>query len=200
MKRILCVALACAALAGCAEKGKESSTEEIQSAIYRPVDGPKLTIFTMVNNRSGAGGHSAILIEGSQSVLFDPAGSFFHPKVPERADVLYGMSPQWVEIYKSAHARSDFRVVSQEIPVTAAQAERALQFAQSSGPVPSAFCASATSGLLRQVEGFENIRSGFYPLKLMEQIEMRPDVVSATYREDDSGNVVDAVRVLIEQE
>lgn len=200
MKRILCVALACVALAGCAEKGKESSAEEIQSAIYRPVDGPKLTVFTMVNNRSGAGAHSAILIEGSQSVLFDPAGSFFHPKVPERADVLYGMSPNWVNIYKSAHARSNFRVVSQEIPVTAAQAEQALLLAQSSGPVPSAFCASATSGLLQQVEGFENIRSGFYPLKLMEQIEMRPDVVSTTYREDDSGNVVDAVRVLIEQE
>lgn len=198
MKRILFAALACAALVGCAQTGKMSTDEEIRASIHRPTGEPKLTVFTMVSNRSGAGAHSALLIEGSQSVLFDPAGSFFHPKVPERADVLFGMSPQWVQIYKSAHARSDFHVVSQEIPVTSAQAERAIQLALSNGPVPSAFCASATTGLLQQVPGFETIRTGFYPLRLMEQMEARPGVTTTAYYESDTGNVVDGILALTE--
>lgn len=196
MKRLLCAMMACAVLAACAEKGKESPAAEIEAAIYPHTGDTKLTIFTMVNNRSGAGAHSALLVEASQAVLFDPAGSFDHPDVPERGDVLYGMSPQWVQFYQSAHARETFHVVRQEIPVTAAQAQRAMQLVMSNGPVPSAYCASATTGILQQVQGFEGIKRGFYPLKLMEQLEVYPGVKTTRYFENDSGDVVDGVASL----
>lgn len=198
MKRLMLLALACAVVAGCAQKGKESAPEDIQAAIYRPTGQPSLTIFTMVNNRSGQGAHTALLVEGSQSVLFDPAGSFNHPDVPERGDVLYGMSPQWVRLYKSAHARSEFHVVSQKIPVSAAQAERALQLVQSNGPVPSAYCAQATTGILKQIQGFEGIKQGFYPAKLMEQLQSYPGVQVDRYFENDDGDVVDGVQAMLQ--
>ncbi len=130
IKPVLALALGAVLVAGCAQKGKESSAAEIDAAVYVPDGQPKLTVFTMVNNTSGTGAHTALLIEGSQAVIFDPAGSFNHPQVPERGDVLFGMSPDWVQLYKSAHARETFHVVSQEIEVSPAQAERALQLVQ----------------------------------------------------------------------
>ncbi|AXI45310.1 hypothetical protein C1J03_04210 [Sulfitobacter sp. SK012] len=194
MKLLTSMLFCCALLVGCAEKGKESSQEQIASSIYRSGTQPTLTVFTMINNRSGQGAHTALLVNASQTVLFDPAGSFNHPDVPASGDVLYGMSPSWVQIYKSAHARSLFHVVSQEIAVTPAQAERALQLVQAKGSVPSAMCASATTGILREIPGFEDIRSGFYPTALMKQMQVRPGVSTTRYYENDDGNVVDGVQ------
>lgn len=183
-------------LAGCAEKGKESPQAQIEAGIYAHSGQPKLTLITMINNRSGAGGHTALLVQGDQSVIFDPAGTFEHEQVPERGDVLYGMSPQWIQIYKSAHARSNFHVVSQEFDVTPAQAARAMQLVQARGPVPSALCASATSGILKEIPGFQSIKQGFYPLKLMAQVEELPGVKTTRYFEDDEGNVRDGIQSL----
>lgn len=191
LKPVVSLILAVAVLSGCAEKGKESSAQEIEQAIYTNEGPTRLTLITMVNNRSGAGAHSALLVEGSQSVLFDPAGSFEHEQIPERGDVLYGLTPVWVDRYISAHARVQFHVVRQEIDVTPAQAERALQLVQARGPVPSAFCTNATSGVLQQIPGFEGIRQGFFPLKLMEQFEQLPGVRTTRVYEDDDGGVRD---------
>jgi hypothetical protein len=197
-KPFFALTLSVALLAGCAEKGKESPPEAIEAAIHLHDGPPTLTLITMVNNRSGAGAHSALLVQGAQSVLFDPAGSFEHPRVPERGDVLYGMSPSWVRTYKSAHARSSFHVVSQEFAVTPAQAARAMQLVEANGAVPSALCAIATSSVLQQIPGFEAIERGYYPLKLMEQVERLPGVQTTRYFEDDEGNVRDGIRPLTE--
>lgn len=199
MKTTLACVLCATFLAGCAEKGKESPQAQIEAAAYAYQGEPKLTLITMVNNRTGAGGHSALLVKGEQSVIFDPAGSFEHEKIPERGDVLYGMSPQWIQIYKSAHARSNFHVVSQEFMVTPAQAARAMQLVQARGAVPSAQCAIATSGILRQIPGFQSIKAGYYPIKLMEQAEQLPGVKTTRYYEDDKGNVRDGIPGLTDQ-
>ncbi|KIN73762.1 hypothetical protein [Sulfitobacter guttiformis] len=189
---LLCVSI----LAGCSSAGKESPQSAIEAATYVHTGQRKLTLITMVNNRSGAGAHTALLVEGSQAVMFDPAGSFIHDRVPERGDVLYGMSPFWVQAYKSAHARTNFHVVSQEFNVTPAQAERALQLVQARGAVRSAECAFATSGILKQIPGFEDVRRGYYPLSLMSQFEQKPGVTTTRYYEDDEGNVRDGIKAL----
>jgi hypothetical protein len=196
LKIILALTLSAAVLGACSEKGKESPAEIIASAVYINQGPPKLTLMTMINNRTGAGAHTSLLVESTQTVLFDPAGSFEHERIPERGDVLYGMSPDWVERYRSAHARTTFHVVTQELSVTSAQAARALQLVEANGAVPSAFCASATSGILRQIPGFETIKPGFYPEKLMEQVEQLPGVKTSRYYEDDEGNVRDGVATL----
>jgi hypothetical protein len=181
-------------LSACAQPNpNQASPEQAAAAAYVPDEPPKLTLFTVVNNTSGAGGHTSLLVTGSQQVLYDPAGSFVHEGVPERGDVLYGMSSTWVQAYKSAHARSTYHVVSQEIRVTPAQAERALQLVQSRGPAPDAFCTNVTSSILKDIPGFEDVKQTWYPVDLMEQIAQRPNVVTDLYYEDDEGNVRDGI-------
>lgn len=196
MKSIVFGLAAMALLVGCTNDTTGDATiEEVNAAAFR-ASGPKaITIFTMINNRTGSGGHTAMLVNGSQQVIFDPAGSFRDPRVTERGDVLYGMTPGWVQAYKSAHARSTHHVVSQEIRVTADQAEQALRLVQANGTVPAAFCASATTEILGQVDGFENVNKTFYPEKLMEQIAGMPGVKTTRYYENDAGDVVDAVKI-----
>ncbi|MCX7566924.1 hypothetical protein OS189_11290 [Sulfitobacter sp. F26169L] len=199
-KPLLVLTLSAAVLAGCAEKGKESPQQAIEAAIYPHRGQPKITLITMINNRTGSGGHSALLVQGTQSVMFDPAGSFEHDDVPERGDVLYGMSPRWIQVYKSAHARTNYHVVSQEFDVTPAQAARAMQLVQAYGSVPSAMCANATSSILKQIPGFQSIRQGYYPLKLMEQAEQLQGVKTTRYYEDDEGNVTDGIVAAVSPE
>ena len=54
MKPFFALALSAVVLAGCAEKGKESPASEINAAIYAYNGQPKLTLITMVNNRTTA--------------------------------------------------------------------------------------------------------------------------------------------------
>ncbi|MBM1690264.1 hypothetical protein [Sulfitobacter geojensis] len=195
MKRLFASLALVALVSGCAANtGGDSSFQEVAAAAYRAPGQPTLTVFTMVNNRTGGGGHTSLMVSGSQRVIFDPAGSFRDDRVVERGDVLYGMTPGWVQAYKSAHARSTFHVVSQEIPVTAAQAEQALRLVQANGSVPGAFCANATSGILAQIDGLPNVSSTYYPTKLMAQIDSFPNVTTTKLFEDDPDDLKGAVR------
>jgi hypothetical protein len=194
VKRLFAGLTALAVLAGCSvDNSPDSSVQAVAAAAYQSSEPPSLTVFTMVNNRTGNGGHTSLMVNGSQRVIFDPAGSFRDSRVVERGDVLYGITPGWLAAYKSAHARASFHVVSQEIPVTAAQAEQALRLVQANGSVPGAFCTSATTGLLKQVDGFNRIGSTFYPVRLMDDIATLPNVTTIKLYENDSGDVIDAV-------
>ncbi|MCX7558797.1 hypothetical protein OS190_04405 [Sulfitobacter sp. F26204] len=197
MKRLIASLALVAAISGCAANtGGDDSIQDVAAAAYRGPAQPSLTVFTMVNNRTGGGGHSALMVNGSQRVIFDPAGSFRDDRVVERGDVLYGITPGWLQAYKSAHARSTFHVVSQEIPVTAVQAEQALRLVQANGSVPGAFCTNATTAILSQINGFPPISSTFYPTKLMAQIEALPNVTTTKLFEDDPDDLKGAVRDL----
>ncbi len=195
MKRIFASLAALALLGACAvNTGGDSTIEEVNANAFRAGGQPSLTLFTMVNNRTGEGGHSSLMVNGSQRVIFDPAGSFRDPRVVERADVLYGITPGWLKAYKSSHARVTFHVVSQEIPVTAAQAEQALRLVQSNGQVGGGFCANATSTILSRIDGLGGISTTFFPVRLMEQMEKMPNVTTTKLFEDDSGDLISAVR------
>ena len=183
-------------LAACSnDTGIDATPEQVAQAVHR-APGNSLTLITVVNNRTGGGGHTALMVNGSQQVIFDPAGSFRDERITERQDVLYAMSPRWVRAYKSSHARAAFHVVTQEVTVTPEQAERALQMVRANGSVPGAFCANATSGILAQINGFESIQRTFYPVKLSEQFAQLPGVRTERLYEDDNGNVVDAAAVV----
>lgn len=183
---ILILAL-CAALAGCAAPQRpDADPETIASVAYRDTGKPSMTLITVVNNRTGEGGHTALMVNASERVIFDPAGSFYADIVPERQDVLFGISPRIFQAYRSAHARSTFHVVTQEVPLTPEQAQIAYQLVTTNGRVAGAFCANATSSILQQIPGFESIDVTFYPVKLQEQMAQFPGVVTDKYYEDDS--------------
>ncbi len=186
-------------LAACAQTPDipYASDERVAASAYRAPGPDTLTVFTMVSNRNGKGAHSALMINGTQRVIFDPAGSFENERVPEQEDVLYGVTPAVLAGYKSAHARSTYHVVSQTFEVTPEQAASALRLAMTNGAVPRAFCTSATTGLLRRVPGFADIEQTMFPTKLMAQLASRPGVIEEKYYEDDEGGIVDGVKGIV---
>ncbi|MBK0326460.1 hypothetical protein I5535_04050 [Rhodobacteraceae bacterium F11138] len=187
MLRFLVAVSLLAALTACTKPVQNYADDATIAAVaYRNPEPPSLTLYTMVNNRSGEGAHTALLINASQQVIFDPAGSFYSSATPEQDDVIFGVTPQMEQAYRSAHARSTFHVVSQKVSVSPEQAERALQLARSNGRVADAFCASSTAKLLTQIPGFESIRSTMFPKKLMTQFAEIPGVQTDRYYEDDS--------------
>ncbi|WP_372886107.1 hypothetical protein [Shimia sp.] len=167
----LCAALVLSALlAGCAVEEVHTATQEdIRAAVYSDGGPPSLTLYTMVSNSTGQGAHTSLLINGSQIVAWDPAGSFRAPGIVAKEDVIYGMSPQMVDYYTRFHARETYHVIIQKLPVSAEVAEQALQAAMAHGAAPKATCAQSTSRILQSLPGFEAIQPTYYPVKLHQQ-------------------------------
>lgn len=193
--RFLFVLLAPLALSACAAESIWASDEEVKRAAYTASGPTTLTLYTAVNNRSNSGGHSALMINGRQRVIFDPAGSWWHRTVPERHDVLYGITPLMLDYYIDYHARETYRVVEQTITVSPEVAERAFQIAQSYGAVPKAQCASATSAVLAQLPGFEGLGTTAFPGRLMDAFAELPNVTTAIIYDDDGDDNSNVLRV-----
>lgn len=174
------------ALAGCATESVWAPDVVLDRVRY--VDpGPKsLTLITMRNVGSGRGAHSALLINASERVLWDPAGSFKHETIPERNDLIYGVSPRISDFYISYHSRETFYTDIQEVEVSPEVAEMAFAAARVAGPVQQANCARVTSQILRSLPGFEFIRVTWFPEKLEEQFAKVPGVKFRTLHEDDA--------------
>ena len=148
--RPLLLAVAALGLAGC-EIYTPASQAEIDRARYVSTDLPSVTLMSMVNEKSGKSEHAGILINGSQQVLYDPAGTFTHPDLPRRGDVHYGMTPRYVDYYERYHARFDYFVEAQKIPVSRAAADQLIANAQAEGKTLKAHCALAVADVLRPV-------------------------------------------------
>ncbi|TDE39769.1 hypothetical protein [Antarcticimicrobium sediminis] len=189
MVRLLCLCTALLLVAGCVEKQPLADRETIAAVSYRNPGPSTLALYTMVNNRTGKGGHTSLMINASERVIFDPAGSFRSPVVPERNDVLFGITPGVELAYRGSHARSTFHVVVQTVEVTPEQAEIAYQLALNNGAVPGIYCANATSTLLKKVPGFESVDVTFYPTRLEQQFGSLPGVRTERYFENDSADL-----------
>lgn len=183
-----------ALLAGCAGPQPFADETTLAKARYREPGPASITLYTVVNNTSGSGGHSALLINARERIIFDPAGSFFADVVPERNDVLFGITPAVEAAYRSAHARTTHHIVSQTLDVTPEQAELLYQLALAEGATPGAFCTNATSSILAQVPGFENIKTVWFPTKLQAQFAQLPGVRTDIYYEGDSADLLDGLR------
>ncbi len=151
MRLILTFVAGLSALSGCTALAPYASDKEVAAVSYKN-DGPKsIKVFTVVNVSSGSGAHSALLIDGPERIIFDPSGSFEYDLIPERNDVLFGITPRNEQIYKSAHASEKRYIQVQTIPLTEEQAAVAYQTAVNWGAVPAAHCTLAISGVLRSV-------------------------------------------------
>ncbi|WP_170474843.1 hypothetical protein [Ruegeria arenilitoris] len=190
MFRLLIACLLAATVSGCAGSQRpQADQSEIAARSYRDPGPSTLTLYTMINTRTGSGAHTSLMISGSERVIFDPAGSFRADVVPIRNDVLYGITPNVERAYRSSHARESHYARIQTIEVTPQQAEVALQLAKQMGPVAGAFCTNSTSQLLQQVPGFGQINTTFYPVNLSEQFADLPGVQTAEYRENDDSDL-----------
>lgn len=178
------------AMAGCGSTVMREEVLAPQSAIdrvaYRHPGPSYLTLVTMKNTGSDNGAHTGLIINASQRVLWDPAGTFGHSSIPERNDVHFGITPEIEQYYISYHSRITYYTVLQRIEVPAETAEMALQLAIANGPTPKAACTTHTSRMLRQLPGFESIRQSLFPNNLSDQFGQLPGVVESEYRENDS--------------
>jgi hypothetical protein len=185
MRLILCF-VALFGLAGCAAESIVAPPEAVAAARYVHGGPTSITLYTVINNRSGSGAHSGLLINASQRVMFDPAGTWRHPRIPERNDVHYGITPRIVNFYIDYHARETFRVIEQTVVVSPGVAELVKQRAEAYGAVPKAQCSNSITSILSGVPGFESIRSTWYPKKLSDQFGQLPGVTSRTITDDDA--------------
>lgn len=186
MRRLILCLFAVLGLSACAAESVYAPQEAVNAAQYVAERPTSITLFTVINNRSGAGAHSGLLINASQQVMFDPAGTWKHPRVPERNDVHYGITPRIISFYIDYHARETFRVIEQTLVVSPGVAELIKQRAEAYGAVPKAQCSNSISAILRGVPGFESIGSTWYPKKLSDAFGKLPGVTTRVITDDDA--------------
>lgn len=185
LRRALLSLLLLAGLAACGAEPIWSEQHEIDRVAYRAPGPAKLTLVTVINTRSGSGGHTGLLINGSQRVVWDPAGTWWNPNAPERNDLHYGMTDRLVGVYVDYHTRATYHTVLQEVVVSPEVAQKAIQLASNFGAVPKANCSLSTSKILSQLPGFETIPVGYFPTKTMEAFAKIPGVKTRTVYDDD---------------
>lgn len=185
MLRFALCLVALMGLSSCGAVSVYAPDDQVEAARF--VAGPPtyITLYTVINNNSGAGAHSAILVNASERVIFDPAGTWHHPRLPERNDVHFGMTDKMIAFYVDYHARVTFRVIEQKVLVSPEIAEFVLQRVKDYGAVPKAMCTNATSAILRGVPGFESLPSTWYPKKLSDAFGLLPGVTTRTITDDD---------------
>lgn len=184
MRRLILCFVALMGLSACAAESVYAPQEAVDAARFVADPPTSITLYTVINNRSGAGAHSGLLINASQQVMFDPAGTWGHPRVPERNDVHYGITPRIVNFYIDYHARETFRVIEQTIVVAPGVAELVKQRAEAYGAVPKAQCSNSVSAILNGVPGFESLGSTWFPKKLSDAFGKLPGVRSRTITDD----------------
>lgn len=187
MKIKVIAVMALLALSACGAPSVWAPDDKVAAARYVAEPPRSVTLFTVISTRNGSGAHSGLLINASQQVLFDPAGTWQLPTLPERNDVHYGITPKMVNFYIDYHARETFYVVQQTVVVTPEIAELVKQKAEAYGAVPKAECANSISAILGSVPGFEAIGHTWFPKKLMAEFATLP---GATYKKitDDSAD------------
>jgi hypothetical protein len=183
--RIVITILALFVLSACVKPVIYDSDEQVAKVSYSSKEPTSITLVTVINRFNGSGGHTAIVINGSQRVVFDPAGTFKSKYVAERNDFIYGMSPAVLSAYYSYHARKRWRVVTQTVEVTPEIAEMVFQSAKNYGPVADGYCAKSSTKILRAIPGFESLPNTFFPVRTMNAFAELPGVTTQTIIEDD---------------
>ena len=186
MLRAVLAILALVTLSACGAEPKWATDEQVAAARDVHEGPPSITLFTEINNRSGSGAHSGLMINGTERIMFDPAGTWNHPRIPERNDVHFGITPRIVNFYIDYHARETFRVVEQTVVVSPGIAELVAQRAKAYGAVPKAQCATSITAILRDVPGFESIPRTPFPNRLMDAFAKLPGVTGRVIYDEDA--------------
>lgn len=188
MRRLVVCLAMLLTLAACGAKSVWAPDADVARAAYVHDGPPAVTLFTVINKRNGSGAHSGLMVNGTHRVIYDPAGTWHHPSLPERNDLHFGMTDKMVDFYIDYHARETYDVVEQVVPVTPEVAQLVLQRAMAQGASPKAFCANSIGHILRGVPGFESVPGTFAPKKLQAAFAQMRGVTSRTITDDDADN------------
>jgi hypothetical protein len=186
MLRPVLALVALLALAGCGAEPVWAPESAVTQARYVHPGPSTVTLYTVLNNRSNEGAHSGLMINGSERIMFDPAGSWYHSSLPERNDVHFGVTPRMEAFYLDYHARETFRVLVQTVEVTPEQADLMIARAKAYGAVPKASCTRSIASVMRGVPGFESLPQTWFPKTLSNAFAELPGVSSEIVTDDDA--------------
>ncbi|KAF0115824.1 MAG: hypothetical protein FD150_848 [Rhodobacteraceae bacterium] len=184
--RLVVGLVAALVLAACGAEPKWAPQEQVDAARFVSEEPTSITLYTVVNKRTGSGAHSAILVNASERVIFDPAGTWYHPKLPERNDVHFGMTDKAIAFYLDYHTRVTYDTIEQKLFVSPEVAELILERVKAYGAVAKAMCTQANSSILRGVPGFESLPQTFYPKKLADAFGRLPGVTTRVITDEDA--------------
>lgn len=188
IRRLLGLVAVALALGACDIVTTEAPSSSAPRTSYVAPGAPSFTLITVINNESETGAHTALLIDGAERLLWDPAGSWYNPGIQEQGDVHFGLTPAFFDYYIDYHARESFRVVTQRVEVTPEQAALMSQMVLANGPAARATCSRTTSTMLSQVPGFEAVSTNWFPMVTMAQFGRIPGVVEQVIYDDDGGS------------
>ena len=177
--------LAVLTLSACAES-KWATDEAVAAARYVAPAPRSITLYSVVATRNGSGAHSGLLVNASEQVMFDPAGTWYHPYLPERNDVHFGITPTMIDFYIDYHARVTYDVIEQTVVVPPEVAEMVLERVKAYGAVPKAQCSNSVSNILAGVPGFESIGPTLWPNRLSKEFAKIPGATYRRYTDDDA--------------
>ena len=168
---------------GCSVKSVRAPEEKIQEVRYRHPGAAAITLVTVLNVGSNNGAHTALIINASERVIFDPAGSFSYVYAPEQNDVLFGANPAIVDSYIDYHTRFNYYTTAQTVDVLAEVAEGLLHRVKENGAVSQALCSQSISALLVATPGFERIQRSYFPDQLAISFATLPNVRTRVFRQ-----------------
>lgn len=186
--RLVLGLVAALVLAACGAEPKWAPQEQVDAARFVSDEPPSITLYTVVNKKTGSGAHSAILVNASERVIFDPAGTWYHPLLPERNDVTFGMTDKAIAFYLDYHTRITYDTIEQKLFVSPEVAELMLARVKAYGAVAKGMCTNANSAILRGVPGFESLPQTLFPRKLANAFGRLPGVTTRVIVDDDDDN------------
>jgi len=176
--RLTAAILLAASLQACTRDDIWASDEAVARARYVDPGPPSITLFTSVNTRNKTGAHAGLLINGSERVLYDPAGSWEVSSAPERHDLRYGITPGHLASYVTFQGTEPFEVTLQTVYVSREVADQAIAAASNYGAANKAACTIAIATVLKDVPGFEGLPQTYFPKALSSAFAKLPGVHS----------------------
>ena len=173
VRRLILVFLSCAALAGCAGPAESvwAPDDVVKSARYEHDGPPTLALVTVTSTRNGSGAHSALVVSADERLIFDPAGTFNVAFVPERNDVLYGITPRALLAYIDYHARETHDVLIQEVVVSPETARQVAALIKAHGAVPKPSARFLSVAFCERCVGFRPCRAVTFRLHFRRPLQ-----------------------------
>lgn len=179
--------------AGCSGQAVWAPDDAVIAARFRHPGPPQVTLVTCLNNETRSGAHTGLVVNASERVIFDPAGSFRFPEMAERNDVVFGATDAIVAAYTRFQSTDGYHAILQTKDLDPGAAERLLALVKEAGPVGKSQCTRVTSQVLQQMPGFGDLRTTWLPDNLMRQVAKLPGV-TATLIYTDVDGYADAAR------
>lgn len=183
------MALSSGCFIGMIARPQAASDEVIKKATYHSKNPPSVSLVTVNSHDifSRLGTHTALIVNASQQVIYDPAGTYKNTRAPSKYDLFYGASPDVIKSFIAYHIDNVSSVVVQTKEVPMAVAEALLKDIERQGPSRHSQCSKTVSNLLHKTPGFESINPSLLPFRTMRAFATLNGIKTLEYH--DKNNV-----------